>query len=52
MDVHLIGANPNPLDAYPDHGVPGGQPSMVELSAEGLLAELTAERATLPEGTR
>jgi glyoxylase-like metal-dependent hydrolase (beta-lactamase superfamily II) len=37
------------LDAYPDHGVPGGQPNMVELSAEGLLAELTRERASLPD---
>ena len=40
------------FDAYPDHGVPGGQPNMVELSAEGLLAELAAERTTLPEGVQ
>lgn len=38
------------LDAYPDHGIPGGQPNMVELSVRGLVAELTRERAALDAG--
>ena len=40
------------LDAYRDHGVPGGQPNTVELSVEGLLAERARERAAPPEGAR
>ena len=39
------------FDAYPEHGVPGGQPNMVELSVRGLVAELSAERETLDGGT-
>lgn len=30
---------------YPDHGVPGGQPDMVELSAGGVIGELLDRRA-------
>ena len=36
---------------YPAHGVPGGQPNMIELSVQGLFAELSALRARSDEQT-
>ena len=38
--------------AYPDYGVPGGQPDMIDLSIDGLRTELIDERASLPSDIR
>ena len=38
--------------AYPDYGVPGGQPDMIELSVKGLRTELIDERSSLPANVR
>lgn len=37
------------IERYPNHGVPGGQPNMVELSVQGLFAELTTLRTIAGE---
>ena len=40
------------VGAYPDYGIPGGQPDMIELSVKGLRTEMIHMRATLPAGMR